>query len=308
MASWRLATYATKDGEARAGLVVEDRVLDLASALKAHAKAAGKPLAFSGATARSVLENWTRARPMLNAIAGADARRVLPLARTQLLAPLPDTGAIYCAGANYYDHAREMGVEIVKAKVKPFFFLKAGGTTLIGPGAAIRLPRWSRQIDWEAEIAVVIGRAARNVAAADAMKYVAGYTIFNDLSARDVMIREDWPFRFDWLLQKSFDTAGPMGPWITPASEIRDPHKLKIDLWVNDRHEQDTNSDQMVFDIPEQIAALSRQITLRPGDVISTGTGAGVGRPKGLFLAPGDRVRIVIEGLGALRNRVVEGR
>ena len=130
------------------------------------------------------------------------------------------------------------------------------------------------------------------------MKYVAGYTIFNDLSARDVMIREDWPFRFDWLLQKSFDTAGPMGRWFTPASDIKDPHKLKIDLWVNDRHEQDTNSNQMIFDIREQIVALSRQITLRPGDVISTGTGAGVGRPKGRYLKPGDRIKITIEGLG----------
>jgi 2-keto-4-pentenoate hydratase/2-oxohepta-3-ene-1,7-dioic acid hydratase in catechol pathway len=139
---------------------------------------------------------------------------------------------------------------------------------------------------------------------ADAMKHVAGYTIVNDLSARDHAIREDWPFRHDWLWQKSFDASAPMGPWIVPAGDIKNPQNLKIDLWVNDRHEQDTNTNQMVFDIGEQIEDLSRQITLQPGDVISTGTGAGVGRPKGRFLNPGDRVRITIEGVGTLEHRV----
>ena len=139
------------------------------------------------------------------------------------------------------------------------------------------------------------------------MKHVAGYTILNDLSARDTLIREDWPFRFDWMNCKTFDTSAPMGPWITPAAEIKDPQDLKIDLWVNDRHEQNTHSGQMVFDVREQIVALSRQITLRPGDIVSTGTGAGVGRPKGRFLKAGDTVRIEVEGLGTLSHKVAAG-
>ena len=309
MASFRLLTYV-KDRAPRAGLLVDDKVLDLESAMRAHAKASGKTLAFSGASVSSVIDNWSKARPMLNAIARDGAGRGVksqPLGRTRLLAPLPDVRTIWCAGANYYDHAAEMGTTVDKKKCDPFFFIKAGGATVIGPGATARLPKWSKQVDWEAEIGVVIGRAGRNIKKADAMKHVAGYTILNDLSARDTLIREDWPFRFDWMRCKTFDTSAPMGPWITPAAEIKDPQDLKIDLWVNDRHEQNTHSGQMVFDVREQIVALSRQITLRPGDIVSTGTGAGVGRPKGRFLKPGDRVRIEIEGLGTLSHKVAAG-
>ena len=309
MASYRLLTYLAKNRQARAGLLVGDRVLDLDSALRAHARAAGKTLAFSGATTASVLQSWSKARPMLAAIArnGAKGARSQPLAKTRLLAPLPETGLVYCAGANYFDHAAEMGHPVDKSKVEPFFFIKGGGPAIVGPGATIRLPKWSKMIDWEAEVAVVIGRAARNVRKSEALKYIAGYTIVNDVSARDKTTRDDWQFHFDWLRQKTFDTACPMGPWITPASEVADPQKLKIDLWVNKRHEQDTNTDRMVFDIREQIVALSRQVSLRPGDVIATGTGAGVGKPKGRFLKAGDRVRIVIEGLGTLANPVKAG-
>ena len=299
MASFRLLTYA-KDRAPRAGLLVDDKVVDLDSALRAHARKTGKTLGFSGASVRSVIDNWAKARPMLSAIARDGSGRGQPMARTRLLAPIADVGTIWCAGANYYDHAAEMGTSVDKKKVEPFFFIKAGGATVIGPGATARIPKWSKQIDWEAEIAVVIGRAGRNIKKAAAMKHVAGYTILNDLSARDTLIREDWPFRHDWMRGKTFDTAAPMGPWITPASEIKDPQNLKIDLWVNDRHEQDTHSKHMVFDVAEQIVALSRQISLRPGDIVSTGTGAGVGRPKGRFLKPGDRVRIEVEGLGTL--------
>jgi 2-keto-4-pentenoate hydratase/2-oxohepta-3-ene-1,7-dioic acid hydratase in catechol pathway len=301
-----LLTYA-KDGGARAGLLVGDQVLDLESALASYAKSTRQKPGFSGATTGSIFANWSKARPVLAAIAKAKSLRgvkVQPLSKTRLLPPLPDIGMIYCAGANYYDHAREMGVEVVKSKVNPFFFIKAGGSTVIGPNGTAKLPKWSQKVDWEAELAVVIGKAATNVKKADAMKYVAGYTIVNDLSARDHAIREDWPFRHDWLWQKSFDASAPMGPWIVPAGDIKNPQNLKIDLWVNDRHEQDTNTNQMVFDIGEQIEDLSRQITLQPGDVISTGTGAGVGRPKGRFLNPGDRVKITIEGVGTLEHRV----
>ena len=309
MASFRLLTYV-KDRAPRAGLLIDDTVVDLDSALRAHARKTGTALAFSGASVRSVIDNWAKARPMLGAIARDGAGRGVsrqPMGSTRLLAPMADVGTIWCAGANYYDHAAEMGTSVDKAKVDPFFFIKAGGATVIGPGATARIPKWSKQIDWEAEIAVVIGRAGRNIKKADALKHVAGYTILNDLSARDTLIREDWPFRHDWMRGKTFDTAAPMGPWITPAADIKDPQNLKIDLWVNDRHEQDTHSKHMVFDVAEQIVALSRQITLRTGDIVSTGTGAGVGRPKGRFLKAGDTVRITVEGLGTLSHKVAAG-
>lgn len=310
MASYRLLTYAAGRNDSRAGLLLEgDRIVDLEAALRAHERATGKAAGFSGARTASVLADWGKARPVLNAIARAGYPRLRsrPLARTRLLAPLPDTRLVYCAGANYYDHAAEAGLTVNKKDVRPFFFVKALGTPPPGPGGDILLPAWSQDVDWEAEIAVIIGRRARNVAEAEALKYVAGYTILHDVSARDHAQRQDWPFTWDWFPHKSFDSSAPMGPWITPASEIRDPHRLALNTWINDSHEQNTSSSQMIFSVEEQIAALSKQLTLRPGDIVSTGTGAGVGMGRGKRLQPGDRVRIEIEGLGTLSNRVKAG-
>ena len=308
-ATYRLLSYAAKGGP-RAGLLIDNKVYDAEAAFAGLARRTKKKAAFRTDDVMSILRNWPRASPMLNAIAkagGAGAKGVA-LGKVRLAAPF-EPGMIWCAGANYYDHVREMtGHEMDKSKVEPFFFIKAGGpASVIGEGGVIRLPAWSNQIDWEAELAVIIGKPARNVKAADALKYVAGYTILNDLSARDRGTRDDWVFKFDWLRQKSFDTASPMGPWITPASEVRDPQKLKVDLWIGNSYEQDTNTDQMVFTVAEQIEALSKQITLVPGDVITTGTGAGCGRPKGKFMKPGDQVKIAIEKLGTLNTRVVAG-
>jgi 2-keto-4-pentenoate hydratase/2-oxohepta-3-ene-1,7-dioic acid hydratase in catechol pathway len=267
MASYRLLSYASKTGP-RAGILIDDAVFDAEATFGAYAKKNRKPVPFPTSTTLSLLRNWPKASPILNDIVRNDAYRVRgqALSKTKLLAPL-DAGMIWCAGANYYDHVREMtGHEMDKSKVEPFFFIKSGG-----PASVI------------------------------------GETILNDLSARDRGTREDWVFRFDWLRQKSFDTGCPMGPWITPASAIKNPQKLKVDLWIGDTYEQDTNTDQMVFSVAEQIEALSKQITLVPGDVITTGTGAGCGRPKGKYMKPGDTVKITIEGLGTLRNRVAQG-
>ncbi len=137
------------------------------------------------------------------------------------------------------------------------------------------------------------------------MSCVAGYVIVNDLSARDELPRADWPnFRTDWFRCKSFDTSCPLGPWVTPAELVADPHRLRIRTWINDQLMQDSTAEEMVFTIPEQISYLSEQLTLLPGDVIATGTPAGCGRPRGIFLTPGDRVTVEIERLGALRNQV----
>jgi 2-keto-4-pentenoate hydratase/2-oxohepta-3-ene-1,7-dioic acid hydratase in catechol pathway len=229
----------------------------------------------------------------------------------RLLAPLLYPPAIYCAGANYADHAAEMSAEgmgVDKATTQPYFFLKSGPHCIIGPNAAIRLPAVSGKVDWEAECAVVIGRRGRNIRAGDAMKHVAGYTIMNDLSARDLSRRPDWPrWGVDWFGHKNFESAAPLGPWIVPAEGVPDIYACQLRLWVNQEKMQDARVSGLIFNIAEMIEYLSRRVTLLPGDVISTGTPSGVGRPRGIFLKPGDRVRIELAGVGVLENPVVQG-
>lgn len=297
MMSFRLLSYkANPEGEPRAGLLRGDSVIDVADAL-------GAPC-----TTLSLLQDWEASAPRLEELAaGGGAGR--PLAELVLAAPILYPANIFCAAANYQDHFREMsGKDVDKSKIKPYFFSKISPQGVIGAGEPIRRPRITRKLDWEAEIAVVIGKAGRNVRAADAMDHVAGYMVINDLSARDYLRREDWPaMSSDWLWQKSFDGSAPMGPWITPKSEIGDPQSLSLRTWVNGELKQDSNSKWMVFTIVEQIEALSEHFTLLPGDVIATGTGSGVGHPHGTYLSPGDVCRIEIEGLGGIENAVVEG-
>lgn len=305
MKSYRLANYGPDTSHARAGLVVDDHMIDLEAAL------ASRNADFAGASTLSMLDAWNEAQPMLEAIAeqGPD-QSAMPLDDVHLLAPLLYPGTIYCAAANYTDHYHEMtmlGGKPDKTVLSPYFFLKAPRQTVIGPGDAIRLPSQSvsTKIDWEVEIGVVIGRPAFRVSQANAMDHVAGYTILNDVSARDHMKREDWPFfSSDWFNQKVFDTSAPIGPWITPASNIADPHDLTLKTWINDDIMQDSSSRYMVFTIPEQIESLSRQMTLLPGDIIATGTCSGVGGARDTYLKAGDRVRMEIEELGTIENPV----
>ena len=237
----------------------------------------------------------------------------MPLAQASLLAPITNPGAIYCAGANYADHAAEMAARSGQPAppdphtlgLRSWHFIKTMHS-LTGPGAVVTMQPRSKKIDWEAELAVVIGKKARNVAEADALEYVMGYTIANDLSARDLGRREGMPetssFKNDWVAHKCWDGACPLGPVITLARDVPKPHDLKITLDVNGVVKQDSNSGQMIFNINEQIADLSRNFTLHPGDVILTGTPAGVGAGRGEFLKKGDVVRIRIDGLGELVN------
>ena len=179
---------------------------------------------------------------------------------------------------------------------------------MTGEGCCVVLPAYSKMVDWEAELAVVIGRPAKNVAIERALDHVAGYTIANDLSARDVMMREvkaTSPFRYDWVGQKCFDGACPIGPWIVPAAAIPDPQALGIKLWVNDVLKQDSHTSKMIFSVAEQIAHLSARITLNSGDIILTGTPAGVGMGRREFLQDGDVVKIWIENVGSLSNTCV---
>jgi 2-keto-4-pentenoate hydratase/2-oxohepta-3-ene-1,7-dioic acid hydratase in catechol pathway len=303
--SYKLVTFESKD-EPRAGMVVNDNVFDLAALT-------GNP---AYATVLGVLADWPAADARLRRAAeqsgGAGG---MPIAQVKLLAPIPRPGAIYCAGSNYADHALEMSrlhnrpvePDPHTQGLKPWHFIKSS-QSVAAPGDIIDITSASKTMDWEVELAAVIGRPAKNVSIEKALDYVAGYTICNDLSARDMgrrpHISDTSPFKPDWTSHKSFDGSCPMGPWIVPASEIGDPHNLGMKLWVNDVIKQDSNSGQMIFNTNEQISHLSSRITLHPGDLIMTGTPAGVGAARKEFLKAGDTVKLWIEKIGTLTNKM----
>jgi 2-keto-4-pentenoate hydratase/2-oxohepta-3-ene-1,7-dioic acid hydratase in catechol pathway len=215
-----------------------------------------------------------------------------------------------CAGVNYRRHMREMGGEIPAAGWRPFFFLKAPTTTVIGPSDPIivRSPEQARY-DWEAELAVVIGVGGRDIAPRDALAHVAGYCVANDITARGHHKRQAVPadaFVYDWFAAKSMDGSLPLGPGITPAFQVPDPQDLRLRLWVNGELQQDESTSDMVCTVAELISAASEVATLEPGDVIPTGTPSGVGAGRGLYLRAGDVVRTSIDGLGTLENTVID--
>jgi acylpyruvate hydrolase len=232
------------------------------------------------------------------ALASPDRACLTPRADVTLLAPVPRPGKIVCLGHNYFDH---MGISKTEPPEYPTFFCKTANT-IIGPGQAIVVPAVTSQVDYEAELAVVIGKRARHVAQAHALEFVAGYTIFNDVSARDYQKRTS-----QWMIGKSFDTFGPMGPALVTADEIPDPHCLELSLTLNGQEMQRTNTGNMIFSIPFVIAYLSAVMTLEPGDVISTGTPAKTELARSLppFMKPGDTVKISVEKIGELVNPVV---
>jgi len=212
-------------------------------------------------------------------------------------APVPRPGKLICIGLNYRDHAAELGMPLPQ---RPVVFSKFT-TAVIAAGEPIVVPASSTQVDYEAELAIVIGRRAKNVRAADAMSYVLGYTAFNDVTARDFQAGDG-----QWQRSKSCDTFAPMGPSIFTADVITDPSNLGIRLTVNGQTMQDSNTNQLVFGVPELIEFLSATITLEPGDVIATGTppGVGAGKKPPVFLKPGDVVEVEIDGLKPLSNPV----
>jgi 2-keto-4-pentenoate hydratase/2-oxohepta-3-ene-1,7-dioic acid hydratase in catechol pathway len=309
MDGYRLLTFEGKDGKPHAGVLAGEKVYSAARVL------AGAPQVDAGSVL-AVLQQWESARNALDDAVGALRDGGIPLASVRLLPPLLYPPAIFCAGANYWDHLEEMAEYVRRttgqappmAKQKdPWFFIKTGAHSVVGHDAAVRLPPFSRMVDWEIELGVVIGRLAHNVRPEHALGCVAGYLIVNDLSARDFIKREGSPFIYDWLGQKCFDDACPIGPWLTPAQFVADPMKLELALAINGQDKQRSNTSRMVHSIQEQIAYLSSRLTLRPGDVIATGTPAGVGVPRGEFLKPGDVMTLSIEGCGTLVNRCVAG-
>jgi 2-keto-4-pentenoate hydratase/2-oxohepta-3-ene-1,7-dioic acid hydratase in catechol pathway len=310
--SYRLLTYRAAAKEARAGILVGDLVYDAARAC-ASAKYA---------TVLDVLADWRAAERKLRdaakrIAAGKSKVKGTPLVKTKLLAPVLYPGAIFCAGANYVDHVAEMlrvqGKPLEpnpkEIGLKPWHFIKTSRGSVVAPGADVKLPAYSKMMDWEIELTAVIGRPAKDVPVEKALDYVAGYTIANDLSARDAMRRqgmpETSPFHYDWISQKCFDGACPLGPWITPARDIGDPQNLAMKLWVNGALMQDSNTAQMIFSTADQIAQLSSRVTLQPGDLILTGTPAGVGMGRKLFLQQGDVVKLWIDKIGEFAHKMI---
>ena len=285
----KLVTFV-KDGAYQPGAIVErdgrEAIVDLL------AVDASLP-----ASIRALLEAGPAA--LQRAAAAADtADDVLDMADVKLAAPVPNPDKILCIGLNYADHAAESGQPLPDY---PIVFSKYSNT-VIGSGDAVVLPKVTDQVDYEAELGFVIGKRARYVPEADALDYVAGYLNVNDVSARDYQTRTS-----QWTMGKSFDTFAPMGPALVTADEVPDPHDLAIRLWIGDETLQESNTQQLIFDVPRLIADLSEVMTLEPGDIVSTGTPPGVGaaRTPQRFLRAGDTVNIEIEKLGVLSNPVV---
>ncbi len=311
----KLVTYAQDSGP-RAGLLDGGHVYDLQDAADAFTAQAGAVGAKLPSDVKELLE--------LGDVGLGQARRVLAFAQEQggeapfahgaadvtLLPPITQPSKIICLAGNFADHIREGGdVPPEKSQQTPRYFWKPN-SVLVGQDQPVRLWEMSANVDWELELAAVIGKAGRDISAADAPKHIAGYTIFNDISSRDMNLpwereeREMDDF-FDWLNGKWFDTHGPMGPFIATADEIPDPHNLAMSLSVNGIERQRGNTGQMIFNCFELIEYLTRIITLEPGDVISTGTPAGVGAAAGASLKDGDQIEATIERLGTLRNPVI---
>lgn len=305
MIDYKLVTYGALRGP-RAGIVLGEEVFDLA----------GLTDKSSYATVLDVLKDWEAARVVLDQAAAeikVGKMKGIPLEQAKLLVPVLYPSAIFCAGANYVDHVQEMAAarkinpdpDPRSLGLKPWHFIKAS-RSVVETQSTLSLPAHSQMVDWEAELTAVIGLRAKDVPWDKALDYVAGYTVGNDLSARDFSARphisDTSPFKYDWVSQKSFDGSCPVGPWIVPARQIVDPQNLSIRLWVNDVLKQDSHTSKMIFSVAEQIAHLSTRITLHPGDLILTGTPAGVGMARREFLKSGDVVRVWIERIGTLTN------
>jgi 2-keto-4-pentenoate hydratase/2-oxohepta-3-ene-1,7-dioic acid hydratase in catechol pathway len=287
-AAMKLATF-THDGATGIGVVVDDAVVDLAR-VRPELPRTMIDLLAAGEPALAAARDAGRDAP-------AGAR--LPLPAVRLAAPIPRPPKFLAIGLNYAQHVAETGRE---RPAFPIFFTKQS-TCVIGPGAAIERPRVSTMLDYEGELGFVIGRRCRHVPRARAAEVIAGYVVVNDVSVRD------WQRRAPTMtLGKSFDTHGPIGPWLATSDEVGDPHALTLRTWVNGELRQETSTGAMLYDCFEQVAVLSTVCTLEPGDVVSIGTPAGVGvafdPPR--FLVPGDVVRIEIERVGVLENPVVE--
>lgn len=296
----RLASF-TEAGQRVLGLVQGDRLLNLTAVSPHYTAATGNNVPFTDMA--SLLSAKNSSRETVQSLAAwakenGAAEFSTPLAEADYTVPLLNPGKIICVGLNYADHCRETNTPLPSS---PILFNKFSSSLLPHGGEITWSPTVTQQVDYEAELAIIIGKTARFVNEADAMDYIAGYTILNDISARDVQFSDG-----QWIRGKSFDTFCPMGPFVVTADDIADPHKLAIQCRVNGQTLQDSNTAEMIFKIPFLIEFISNFCTLYPGDIISTGTPHGVGafREPKIFLKPGDEVEVEIEGIGLLKNKV----
>ena len=321
-----LATYRDIDGE-HVALVLDQGLIEINQAVDQYFQttAIEPPVQANLTSMVDLLEKWDTYLPILRETAaflsrGEHRADLLAPDEAYLMAPVPRPGKVVSADVNFYDHAAEIGMTIPEAGFVPNFFFKGDRNCIIGPSQSIRVS--SRYVDWEAELAVVIGKTARNVPAENAMGYVAGFTCHNDVTDRRLMMRPDGGL--DFFAGKSRDTFGPLGPYLVPREFVHDPRNLAIRCYLNDQIMQHTNTGYMIWGPEQCIEYLSAIVTLRPGDVITLGTGAGAGWSKGIegepkslarivahledgggvYLHPGDRVAVDIEGVGRLENQV----
>ena len=278
----KLVTFSDGDGVARAGVLVDGSVVDISSRFR---------------SVLSVIHGGDEALSAAQSLV-SDVRT--PLDTMKLLAPLPDPPRIFCVGLNYRDHAVESKMEIPKV---PTVFLKLA-SALVGPAAAIELPSISSQPDYEAEFACVIGKGGSRIARDDWQEHVFGYTILNDVSARDIQLATS-----QWTLGKSFNTFAPLGPAVVTKDEIADPHALDVKLSIDGEVLQHSNTRELIFKLPDLIAYISSITPLQAGDIISTGTpaGVGLGRNPQRWLKAGETITIEVSGLGTLVNPVTAG-
>ena len=254
----------------------------------------------------TVFAQWPQHATALDAFAAqaaaGGASGGIAAAEAVLATPLLYPRKCFCVGANYQSHLDEMKAsEIRKVPGKPpFFFLKPPSTSFVGPGPTVHIPRGCDNFDWEVELAVVFGRGGRNIPEARAMEYVAGYTLACDFTSRNQMFAPETFFKFDFTLGKCQDTTTPVGPAILPAHLVPDPRAIEFALAVNGVEKQRAHAADMIYTLAEQIAGVSRAIAIEPGDVMLTGSPAGVGWPRGEKLAPGDRVTLWGAGIGEM--------
>lgn len=293
--------------EVRPVLVTEQGVYDL----ELIARLAGKNVAawekWIAGGVGAMLDRWTDVEPALAGLAANVVEagpKYEPLGTGMKLCAPYRPVRIFATASNYVEHAQEMGTVLAsKAESQPYVFMKAD-SSIIGPDEAIILPQRAEKVDWEVELAAVIGLGGRDIPVEKALDHVAAYTVINDITSRDLTRRSDFPFKFDWFRGKSFDTFAPLGPWLVPADCVGDPQNLRLTLDVNGTRKQDDSTGSMIFSVAEQISYLSSILTLRPGDLIATGTPDGVGMGTGEFLNCGDVVTAAVEKVGAITNPI----
>lgn len=311
----RFLRFFTEGNEVHLGLRHAGQVLDVTlAARRLWNKEITSPVAFMEGEA----EGPARLSALVEGVTGSDTLQREALKAADLLhldAPLRDTRKLLALAGNYHQHIVESGFKDVSetARITPQVFMKPPSTCITAPGKPVYIRRSNVFVDWEIELAVIIGRRGRDIPREKAMEYVWGYTVLNDVSERsfnsrmaDRKVREFDPF-FDWLMGKWFDGFCPLGPEIVSSDEVQDPHRLPIRLWVNGQLMQDANTAQMIFDIPGTIHYISQVLTFEPGDLIAMGTPSGVGKGRGINLKPGDRMRGEIEGIGVLETPVAQG-